>query len=66
VLDDEEWNEFEQMGTGRYMWVIRNLEDKFLRWAEDIMDGRKAATDAFEQAREIVRAARAAREPSAQ
>jgi hypothetical protein len=56
MLDDEEWNEFKQIKIGRYMWVIRNLEGKFVRWAEEIMDGRKAATDALDQAREIMKA----------
>jgi hypothetical protein len=57
VLDEEEWNDFKQKTIGRYTWVIRTLEAKFLRWAEDIMDGRRAATEASEQAREIVNAA---------
>jgi hypothetical protein len=60
VLDDDEWNEFKTLRIGRYVWVIRAMEGKFLSMAGEILDGQRAATDAFEQARQIQRAAESA------
>jgi hypothetical protein len=50
--------EFEGLRVGRYTWVTQNLERKFLGVAEEIIDGRRAASEAFEQARQILAAAR--------
>jgi hypothetical protein len=54
VLTAEEFDELTAMEIGRYTWVRRTLETKFLKAAEDIVDGRRAATDAFDQAKEIM------------
>jgi hypothetical protein len=59
VLTDEEFQEFTALQIGKFLWVTRTLEGKFLLAATDIVDGRRAATDAFEQAREILGAAEA-------
>jgi hypothetical protein len=58
ALDSEEWEIFASTRVGRYTWVTRTLEAKFLRAAEDIIDGRRATTDAFEEATRILTAAR--------
>lgn len=60
VLMPEEMEEFKTLKIGRYMRVIRNLEGKFLKAAEEILDGRRAAADASEQARKIIDAASSA------
>jgi hypothetical protein len=58
ALSPEELKEFEGLRVGRYTWVTQNLERKFLGAAEEIIDGRRAASEAFEQARPILTAAK--------
>jgi hypothetical protein len=58
TLTEEEFDEFQELKINRYTWVTRNFESKFLRAAQEIIDGRRAATDAFEQATEILAAAK--------
>jgi hypothetical protein len=58
TLTGEEFAEFGGLKIGHYTWVTSNIEGKFLKAAEEIIDGQRAATDAFEQAREILTAAK--------
>jgi hypothetical protein len=58
TLSPEEFEEFAGLHVGCYTWVTQNLERKFLLAAEEIIDGRRAATDAFDQARAILTAAK--------
>jgi hypothetical protein len=58
ALDPDEFEDFEALKGGRYTWVVRNLEAKFLKAAGDIIDGRRAATDATEQALVLLAAAK--------
>ncbi len=62
VLTEDEWNEFQAQRIKKYSFVVGKLEGKFLLVANEIIDGRRAAADAFEQAREILSAARSAME----
>jgi hypothetical protein len=56
LLTEEEWHEFNALTREKYSWVIQNVESKFLVAAEEIIDGRRAASEAFDQAREILSA----------
>jgi hypothetical protein len=57
ALLPEEVKEFTGLVVGRFTWLTRILERKFLFAAEEIIDGRRAATDAFDQANSILAAA---------
>lgn len=58
ALDEEEWKEFQALKIERYAWVVGKLENKFLKAAEDILEGSRAATYASEQATAMIAAAK--------
>jgi hypothetical protein len=62
ILTTEEFEEFNALPTGKYVWVTQILERQFLSAAEDIVDGKRAANEAFAQARNILAAANAVSE----
>jgi hypothetical protein len=53
ALTEDEFNQLVAMTVGKYNFVRQKLEGTFLQTANEISDGRRAAADAFEQAREI-------------
>ncbi len=63
VFTQDELEELETLTIGRYICVTQNIESKFLIAAEDILEGRRAASEAFDVARKTLGAANTPRVP---